>query len=160
MKWQSKIKSLLIKEEAGVSLVEVLIAIVVLGVIIGPFLYGIATGFIADRTADTISTAQSLAQSQIEYIKRQQYNNNTTATYLKLDAADIPDGYAIKSINRSNATVTPIVAVPWDTGNNDTHQAPLDTPAANDTGIQKIRLVVENNNKVILTLETYKVNRQ
>ena len=73
----------------GFALVEVVIAIALLGMLGVAFLGGLSTASKAIFIADERATAESLARSQMEYIKSQSYN----ATYEKID--DIP-GYGIE----------------------------------------------------------------
>jgi len=149
------------KGEKGFSLVEVLVAIGLLGVIAVPFLMALATAFKAGSTADSQSVAMSLAQSQVEYLKSQPYASPTPATngesiYTKISGASIPTGYSIESYNRAGTNTTSIVGVPWDSGNNQDPPTPLNTPSANDTGLEKITIIIKQGNNTILTLETYK----
>jgi prepilin-type N-terminal cleavage/methylation domain-containing protein len=150
----------LIKNEKGVTLIEVLIALAVLGIVSVAFLSGLATSSKAIFVADEIATSESLARSQMEYVKKQAYNpagaydpgpppSGGEATYDKSSA--IPDGYTIWSVDRAGATVTDIIGVPWDTQNNQ--------PSSTDEGIQKIKLVIKHHGDEAVTLEDYKVDR-
>ncbi len=148
----------MIKNERGFSLVEVLIALLILGIIGAAFLSGLATASKALVTADERATAESLARSQMEYVKNQDYDtapDGGEATYDKID--DIPEGYTIWSINRAGDPVNgddddDIIGVPWDSENNQ--------PVTTDDGLQRIKLVIKHHNdKVVLTLEDYKVYR-
>ena len=165
-------KRALIKNEKGFSIIEVTIAIVILGVIAVAFLSGLATASKAIYVADERATAESLARSQMEYVKNQPYDTADVydpgppptggeETYTKIADAEIPDGYIICSVNRDGATIENIIyGVPWDSQNN---QA-VDT----DAGLQKITLVIKHHGKEIftfirdgkkITLEDYKVDR-
>ena len=75
----------------GFTLIEVVIAIALLGVISIAFLSALGTASKAIFIADERATAESLARSQMEYVKSQPYSDNET--YEKLD--DIPVGYDI-----------------------------------------------------------------
>ena len=122
------------KNEKGFSLIEVVIALALLGIIAIAVLSGLATASIALIIADERATAESLARSQMEYVKGIDYENEATS----YPAASIPQehidaGYA--------ATITAL---------------PLHDP---DEGIQEITVIVEYNDKDVITLEGYKVNR-
>ena len=94
------------------------------------FLSALATSAKATLIMDERTTARNLACSQMEYVKSQDYS----ASY----AAPIPDG---KDYVGYSANIT---------------AEPLHDP---DDGIQKITVKIEHNNKVVTTLEAYKVNR-
>jgi len=154
-----------IKNERGISLIEVLIALAILGLVAVAFLSGLATASRALIIADERTTAESLARSQMEYVKSQLYQEadpDDEVVYLKI--TDIPpeaEGYTICSINRAGATIENIIyGVPWDSQNN---QA-----VSTDVGLQKIRLVVKHYGEEVftfieddkkITLEGYKVDR-
>jgi len=142
----------------GFSLIEVSIAIALIGVIaiavLGALSYASTVLIITDRQA----TAESLAKSQMEYIKNQAYDNDVpnggVATYLKI--TEIPYGYSIWSENRTGEIVEGVIGIPWNSGNN--------TAAYEDNGLQKITVIVKYEivrpeNKVVeeqFILEGYK----
>ncbi len=74
------------KYEKGFTLVEVTIAIALMGIIGIAFLGGLATASRGIFTADEQAAAESLARSQMEYVKNLPY----AATYTP---ASIPPGY-------------------------------------------------------------------
>ena len=112
--------------ERGFSLIEVLVSLVILSMIAVGFLSALATSHRAALIVDERTTAKTLATSQMEYVKSQNY----TASY-----DQIPEyhGYVL--------TID---------------VEPLHDP---DDGIQKITVTIEHDNKVVTTLEGYKVNR-
>ena len=149
----NKVRKALRGNSKGFSLVEVLIGLALLGLVAVTLLGGLSTAFKADIIADERSTAQSLAQSQMEYVKSQNYSSAPAggdATYLKIDLSENPY-YFTESINRAGDTVDDIKGVPWDTENGQ--------PSYNDTGIQKITIIVQHSDKEVFTLEDYKVDR-
>jgi prepilin-type N-terminal cleavage/methylation domain-containing protein len=77
--------------QQGYSLVELLITIVVVATSFTAFAVGLSTGALAVNEGDKEVTAQSLARSQMEYIKYITYDQNAT-TYPTIDT---PDGYSI-----------------------------------------------------------------
>ncbi len=122
------------KNEKGFALIEVIIAIALMGIIAVAFLGGLATASRALFIADERATAESLARSQMEYIKSCNYTSEYTP-------APIPAEYVDYSAN--------ITA------------EPLHDP---DDGIQKITVTVSHLGKLIITsgnstLEGYKVDR-
>jgi len=131
------------EREKGFSLIEVIIAIALLGIIAVAFLGALGTGSKAIFIADERATAESLARSQMEYVKNQPYADNYTAS--------IPPDYVDAGYSAN------ITAEDFDTdGDGD-----IDV---DDEGIQKITITVEHHGKPIITsgnytLEDYKVDR-
>lgn len=150
-----------IRNQKGISLIEVIIALAILGVIAVAFLGGLMTSLKAVSIADERSTAQSLSQSQMEYVKSLNYTDadpGSEVTYNK--TAGIPQGYYIMSIHRDGSIaddVDGVVGVPWDPDNG--------TASYNDTGIQKIIVIIyhpydaAHPDARVLTLADYKVDR-
>ncbi len=179
-KLTKKIKRGLQGKSPGVGLIEVLIAVALLGILSVAFMSALATGSRVLVVADERTTAGSLARRQMEYVKNQPYNraspnNNYKPTYQKISS--IPAGYSIWSVNCTGAIVSDIVGIPWDSQSN----RPVDNNCLNptDKGLQKIALVIKyekpngeeriiytfiNNNTywahgVPITLEGYKTDR-
>jgi prepilin-type N-terminal cleavage/methylation domain-containing protein len=73
------------KNEKGFSLIEVIIALALLGIIAVAFMSGLATASKAIYIADERATAENLARNQMEYVKEQ--------TYADSYSAPIPDEY-------------------------------------------------------------------
>ena len=158
----------------GFTLIEVLVAIALIGIVAVGILSALSTISATLIVADERTTAESLARRQMEYVKSQGYNpasvlNDYKPTYQKISG--IPEGYSLWSVNRDNELDVAIVGIPWDSENN----WPVDT----DKGLQKVALVIihkdkQNQDKVIYTfindndywadgekiiLEGYKVDR-
>jgi len=142
----------------GFSLIEVSIAIALIGIVVVGILSALSYASMVLIIADREATAESLARSQIEYIKNQPYDDDFpgggVATYEEI--APIPDGYTIWSFNRIGEIVGGVIGIPWDSGNN--------TAVYMDNGLQKITVIVSYyivrpGNKVVeekLTVEGYK----
>ena len=141
----------------GFSLIELMIAIALIGIlavaIMGSLSYASTVLIITDRQA----TAESLAKSQMEYIKNKDYipaEPGDVGTYDEIPG--IPDAYTIWSFNRTGEIVEGVIGIPWNSGNN--------TAAPEDSGLQKITVIicydiVRPENKVVeeqFTLEGYK----
>ncbi len=156
----------MIKSERGFTLIEVVIAMLLLGIIGVALLSGLATASMALVIADERATAESLARSQMEYVKNQGYrtaplhdppDSSGEAKYDRIADSEIPDGYTIWSKDHDgiivyDADIASIIGVPW---NSQTNQPTEPT----DTGIQKVTVVIYHQDKEILTLEDYKVDR-
>jgi len=137
----------------GFTMIEVVIAIALIGVIGVAVLSALSTASMALIIADERATAESLARSQWEDVKSQNYTDASEGgevIYTKI--LDIPDGYAIWSVNRNGEIVGDVIGIPW-ASNVSTNTS---MPANEDNGIQKIALVIthkdrENQDKVIYT---------
>ena len=120
-----------LRKESGFSLIEVIIAIAILGVIAVAFFSGLATASRSIYIADERATAENLARSQMEYVKEQPYL--VGGAYDIIDLSAYPDSYEI--------------------------DLDVDSLAGALGGIQKITVTVSHHGNVIVTLEDYKVNR-
>jgi prepilin-type N-terminal cleavage/methylation domain-containing protein len=155
----NKVRKTLRGSSRGVTLIEVLVALALFGIIGIAIAGGLGTASRAVLTADIRTNAESLARTQMEYVKSQnmtyeQAPAGGVANYTKISG--IPEGYTICSVGRNgipdNCNLSdPIIAVPWDSGNN--------TDAYVDNGLQKIKLVIKHEGTKVLTLEGYKVDR-
>jgi prepilin-type N-terminal cleavage/methylation domain-containing protein len=138
----------------GFSLIEVVIAIALLGIIGTAILSALSTASLALIIADQRATAESLARTQMEDVKKQQYQcapSEGVATY-NITIVTSPD-YATYSIWSENLKTgqyveSVIIGTPWDSGNN--------TAASKDNGLQKIKLEIRRGNEVVTSLEDYK----
>jgi len=159
IKLSNKVRKALRGSSKGVTLIEVLIALALFAIIAIAFAGGLSTASRAVLTADIRTNAESLARTQMEYVKNQGYNDQLVdgeATYDKIDGNDIPDNYNICSVDHDGVTVNcdhsdPIIAVPWD--------SELGGPAETDTGLQKITIIIKHDGREVITLENYKINR-
>ena len=137
------------KNEKGFSLIEVMIAIALLGIIGVAFLGALATASTALSIADERATAESLARSQMEDIKEQPYIYYDVAEHEDYDPIPAPSDYTIE-----------VTAVPFDP---DTGVPYSKTGGVfdHDEGIQKITVTVRHLEKpdAIITLVGYKVDR-
>ena len=129
---------------SGFSLIEVMIALAILGLVAVAFLSGLSTSLKAVFISDERSTAQTLAQSQMEYVKSQDYDESTEPPQYVENVDLTPSGYTVDiSAERLN---------PEGDGTDD------------DDGLQKITITIYHSEVVdedekVFTLEDYKVNR-
>ena len=139
----------------GQTLVEVLIAIVILGMVAVPFLTALSVSSRAIMVADDKTVAESLARSELEYVKESPYNwtgfsyeipatpDNPPPWDLSRIALD--DCYAGYSVNVTGVPIDPDTAAPLAPGE--------------DLHIQGITVVVYHGNSTVLTMSTYKTDR-
>ena len=114
--------------ESGISLIETVVALAILGAISVSFLNGLATTSKSVCIADEQSTAESLARSQMEWVKNTDYVYDATQ-YSPAPMPSSPD-----YINYSA-----VIAA-----------EPLRNP---DDGIQKITVTIKHSSKGIIKLE-------
>ena len=160
----NKVRRTLGGNSSGFTLIEVLVALALFGIIAITFLGGLTTASRAVLTGDIRTTAESLARTQMEYVKNQVYEpapDGGEVTYEKISG--VPDGYSVCSVSRNDTTSdTPvncgpddrIIAAPWDTDTNE--PVPI---ADGDTGLQRIKLIIMHEGQRIFSLESYKVDR-
>ena len=127
----------------GFSLIEVVIAIALIGIIGVAILSALSTASLALIIADQRATAESLARSQMEYVKdqnNQEYKRALSGEEVPYDEItdNIPQGYSIWSVNRDGEIVEEVIGIPWDSD--------VGEPADVDAGIQKIALVIKCTN--------------
>lgn len=128
------------RNEKGILLLEIVIALAVLGIVAVALLTSLATGAMATSIAKERAIAENLARSQIEYIKNTlpyvEYSEEPPLTTYTIKASIVPTstGWAVP-----DAVVEPV--------------------ASRGAGIQKITVTVLHNGKQILTLTDYKMSR-
>jgi type II secretory pathway pseudopilin PulG len=122
-------KILINRGEKGMTLVESLVAIAMLGGGVLTLVLALSSGALALQENDQESIAQGLARTQLEYVKNYTYNPGATSYPI----VSAPEGYSIAV----GVTIVP------DTNSN----------------IQKITASVIRDGVIIMTAEDYKVNR-
>lgn len=115
--------------ERGVTLVETLIAVAVLGIAIVVFVAGLSTGTLSTSKVDRLSTAHELARSQMESTKDEEFVA-APHTYPSVSA---PTGFSVTS----EATSITL----------------------GDADVQLITVEVSDASGVVFTLEGFKVDR-
>lgn len=117
------------RNEGGSTLVEALVAIAILGGGVLTMILSVSGGALAVQENDQEVTAQSLARTELEYVKNYAYNPGAT-TYPTIS---VPTGYGIS---------VGVSAVP-----------------GGNTNIQKVTANITRDGAVIMTVVDYKVNR-
>ena len=146
----------MIKNEKGFTLIEVTMALLLLGIIAVAILGGLATASKAIFIADERATAESLARSQMEYVKNQSYSTTNvdwdyTVTDLGRSSSEAPDWWD----NTGSPGSPPLLSSNY-AGYSVEANADED---ATKVGIQKITVTVKHDGTTIITLEGYKVKR-
>jgi prepilin-type N-terminal cleavage/methylation domain-containing protein len=156
------------EREKGFSLLEVIIAIALIGIVAVAFLGALATGSKAIFIADERATAESLARSQMEYVKNCDYEpydpvsktpytkngeeSSTSGYFIWIDAFPIHPDTGALLIDPDNGQFLP------------NPETPDPDDFYSDEDIQKIIVTVKHGTeaetaKQVLTLEDYKVDR-
>jgi len=134
-------------EQRGVTLLETLIALALLGIFGVAFLAAISTSSITMANVEKKVNIENLARAQMEYIKNYPYINyiygppDTPPDYQTLDELDPTDPYAIAIPTGYSINVTAVAL----------HQP--------DGGIQKVTTTILRDGENLLVVEGYKVNR-
>jgi prepilin-type N-terminal cleavage/methylation domain-containing protein len=139
------------KQEKGFSLIEVALAIAILGIVAVAFLGALATGSKTIFIADERATAESLARAQMEYVRGQNYSS-------------APWDYTLTSSQRSSTDepawwddandIPPLLSSDYDGYTVEIHVVPLN--GALDDGIQEITAVISHLGEEVCTLEDYR----
>jgi prepilin-type N-terminal cleavage/methylation domain-containing protein len=116
-------------DQRGVGLTESLVAVAILGIALVVFITALSTGLSGVGTVDEQVMAESVARSQLEYTKSQEY---LTAP-VSYDTITPPAGFNVTA----EASLIPDLGAE----------------------IQKITVTVYHNGEVLLVVEDYKVNR-
>jgi prepilin-type N-terminal cleavage/methylation domain-containing protein len=136
----------LLKSQRGFGLIEVIIALGLLGIVSIAFLGALANASSAIIVSDEQTTAESLASSELEYIKSQSYINYSANPHAVYDSISAPEHYAIDT-----------TVAPFEPDSGDTYPQ-VGGIYAQDDGIQLVTIEITflPESKVILTLEGYK----
>jgi len=131
----------LVSGQKGQTLIEVLIAIALLGMIAVPFLTALSTSSRGIIIADERTTAESLVRTEMEYVKNCDYNPTGFSYEIPPTANNTPwggfhaldDRYAGYSVNVTGVSI--------------------------DLYIQNITVRVYHGDELVLTTSTYKIAR-
>ncbi len=102
----------LMKSEKGFTLIEVLVALGLLGMIATVFLVGISISSKAMLIADERTMAESLARSQMEYIKIQPYDDTGAYAEIIPPSSNYDIDYDVDQLDVGLQKITVIVSHP------------------------------------------------
>ncbi len=120
--------------ESGITLIETVVALAILAIIVVAIMGGLYISQKATILAHQISTAESLAQGQMEYVKKAQY----VSAPIAYTPSALPTGPEYSGYSASISAV-PVHLV--------------------DDGIQKITVIVERDGQQLVALCGYKEDR-
>jgi type II secretory pathway pseudopilin PulG len=126
--------------ESGLTLIETLMALTIFGLVGVIFMGGMGTTLIATMVSQERVTSESLAKSQMEYVKNDTYDDvNDPPVYSQDPGLDLPTGYTIVTTAE--------------------RLDPNSEGGSEDHGLQKVTVVVSHDGETSFTLVDYKVNR-
>jgi prepilin-type N-terminal cleavage/methylation domain-containing protein len=126
----------------GFSMLEVVIAIALLGIIAVSVLSALQTAALALISADRRATAESLARTQMEWVRYCDYDD------------ELAEGHPEYSLDdQIQSTLPPDFSV-----NTTAIRLNKDENPNDDDGIQLITVAVSHEDRIVVTLEDYKRN--
>ena len=126
------------RTEHGFTLIETLVALAILAITAVTFLSGLSIASKGVMVSQRRVTADTLAKSQMEYVKGSTYNDVDNPPVYDIDAGiAIPTGYGI-SVSAERLD-------------------PMNDGIANDDGLQKVTVIVSHEGEPLLTLVDYKL---
>jgi len=151
----TRVSSLLGSNSRGVGMVEVLIALALLGLVAAAFLNGLSTSLNAVVISDEGSTAIALAQGQMEYVKSQEYSDVAGWSYTVTTS---PPSYSTDPQWAEDPTP---LSSDYSGYCIRAESEQVDGTTSEDEGIRKITVTVYHNESctgdAVFTLKDYKV---
>jgi len=139
------------------SAIEVIVALALLAATAVAFLSGLTTALHTSRIADERSVAQTLAQSEMEYVKSQEYSTDAwsyTVTSSGSSSSNEPDWFdQYHALADDSATYSLEVEASAFDADED-----LDIDD-DDAGIRTVTVTVSHHGEEVMVLEDYKVER-
>ncbi|MBN1188387.1 MAG: type II secretion system protein [Dehalococcoidales bacterium] len=135
----------MVKTENGFSLIEVIVALAIIGIVGVGLLSAMTTSSRAAIKADQMDTARSLAQSVMEYVKVQKY----ASAYIL--PADVFGEDSNEFLDYPGYTVGAVYTDAW--------KIVPSTPDGRDSLIQTITVTISFNGRQVTSLEDCKTKR-
>lgn len=127
---------------AGFTLVETVVGMGLLGFVAVAFLSGTAGASRAAQISDQRVAAESLARSQMEYVKSQNYKSQAQPGNRDYDLYPFPTGYSGQLVVAALDPAT-LSALPPD----------------QDLGLQSLTITISRGGRAMFAVEGYKVDR-
>ncbi len=124
--------------QQGMTLLETLVALAIMGAVAVTFLTALAMTSQAAIISQERVSAESLAQSQTEYVKTLAYDDTNNPPQYDVDPAlEIPAGYSVQ-VNAERIDIDP--------------------DSSGDDGLQKITVAISREGTLLFTVVSYKRN--
>lgn len=137
------------RNEKGITLIEVIIALAILGIIGLAFLGALSTASKAVFITDERATAESLARTEMEHIKSQDYIDYSKPGHDEYEIITPPSGYTVE-----------LEVIPFDPDTGDPYTDLGGGIFDLDMGIQEITVIIGHlDDDEVITLEGYKSSR-
>lgn len=149
----SKLRKAFQGTSRGMTLIEVLIALALMGIIAISYFTALSTAAAALIIADQRVTAESLARSQLEYVKNQDYIDYSESGHATYDSVcnvlpdGCPQGFQVAIVVEP---INPETYEPYDEKENE------EGVFEDDRGIQKITVIVSRDDEPIIAVEGFK----
>ena len=135
-----------IKNEKGISFIEILLSMLLFSIVGLFMLYGISTSYLSLALADERETAKNLAESEIEYIKLTNYTSLPPPPWSYDLPSSTPEWDGAHKLPPDHDSYSMLVQGT---------SVDIDYDGHDDSDIQKITIIVSNNDENILTLSDY-----
>ena len=151
---RSKIARALRGSSSGLTLVEIVIAIALIGILAVAFLGGLSNALMALHFADVRTTAESLARSEIEYVKSARYHLDSWSYTAAESWSECTSGECPSWFTETRGHGEPGYTIVVEA-------KPVDDPDNGDTeGIKEITVTVSHHERGhVITLSGYKAKR-
>jgi prepilin-type N-terminal cleavage/methylation domain-containing protein len=130
-----------LSDDRGMTLIEVLIALAIMGLVAIVFLGGLQASFTSNTVNQQRVVAEDLAKSQLEYVKGQVYDPTNNPPQYQL-MTGVPAGYYVQLISA--------------------RLDPKGDGIGNDDGLQEITIKVykgsDASGSLLITVKGYKIN--
>jgi Tfp pilus assembly protein PilV len=146
-------------DSRGQLLIEILIALALMGIIAVVFIGAMYTALQSARIADERSIALTLATSEIEYVKQQPYSDSDWAYTIDTAGSYAAPGMAPTWWGSGQPPALSGVDFAGYSVSMSGTSIDLDGDGANDEGIRRLTATTLHNGTAVLTLKNYELKR-
>ena len=141
------------RAEKGFTLIEVIIAMALLGIVGVALLSGMLTSYLSVSLADELATAESLARTEMEYVRNQAYSVCVEEQHYKWDY-ELPSGTTVNGYPSWWSNANHVLPAGYEAY---TVSVVVEALHPTDDGIQKMTVIVKHRDKPdVVTLVGYR----